>query len=162
MYVEGGIYLDVKSTTRKPFSEWLPTSGIAVFRCDGNCILNGFIFSNEPGHIVFKIVMDLIISNVERKSYGKSILDITGPLTFQRAINIYLQRPEEQHFGSGTFKDVHVLGQEKTVGGYDNYEFILSTLNEAVIKLRYPGYAIDKSKDINEYVSSWSKRDIFV
>lgn len=163
MYVEGGIYLDYKSTTLIPFDEWLMNDHVMVTQSYGKSsgLINGFLYSPKPGHEIFKNAMDLVMDRHIHRSYGINTYDVTGPFILNRAVNRYLGNQEESLLPKGYHKDIYIGSEENTHGSCcDN--IVIRMIDKDVIRVRHPGYSRTKALDSGrDYSVLYSQRKIF-
>jgi mannosyltransferase OCH1-like enzyme len=79
LYINGGIYYDIKFRCRNGFKFIaLTESELFVRDRPNNCVLTGLIVS-KPGNPILKQCIHQIIINVKRRFYGRDPLFPTGP-----------------------------------------------------------------------------------
>jgi mannosyltransferase OCH1-like enzyme len=99
LYKYGGIYIDAYATPFVSLKKMLPKySFVSILDASiyGKGIHNGFIMAKRH-HPFLKQCIEDIVENVNNKFYGKSSLDITGPIALSKAINKVLKKPYNKH-----------------------------------------------------------------
>lgn len=125
LYITGGLYLDVKLYCLRSLEHLLRTHQLLlVIDRHPRSLWNG-IMGSVPGHPYLKILIEMIVDNVERRSYGSphpGIFNITGPGTCYQAFESYLGTAVPDRPGS--YGDYYLLSNngEGTMGD-DNYEY---------------------------------------
>lgn len=91
LYREGGVYTDWKMQCLTPLREVIKedTQWVSAWDYMGGPHLvgnmsNGF-FACVPNHPVLRRAIEIVVQNVEKKHYGRTSLDITGPGVLGRA-----------------------------------------------------------------------------
>lgn len=112
MYQEGGIYLDIKSSATRPFSEILDPSDEFILtrwpklripyvgnvwkthRIDGEWIQ--WVIICRPKHPVWKHIIHDVLANFDKPEFtnavGSAVCDITGPITYTNTIESHRHR----------------------------------------------------------------------
>jgi len=156
LYINGGVYIDIKYNTLKPLIETVKNSptlyvndrDIGIVGIN-NCFYNGFMIS-PPNNVVLKDCIDEIVENCKQKLYKSNALDITGPCLLGRMINKHNKdfrknnkyRFEEANYVSNT--------------GLIIYE------NKRILKT-YPEYRSDQQVNdkVEHYTTLWLKKNVY-
>lgn len=146
LYKLGGVYLDVK---------YRPTNGFKfinmtekehfVLDSDKEGIYNALMIC-KPGNSILLRAIHAIIDNVQKRYYGSSALEPTGPLLLGK----FFTREEKQNF-------------EMFHNYLENFENRFICFNNYLIFKSYTGY-IDESntyKKVAHYGELWLKRNIY-
>lgn len=161
LYIEGGIYIDHKSTTLIPFNKWIDYNKICIFQNydESYGLHNAFIYAPTSKIEFLRVAMDLIIDSISKDKYEQNHLDITGPSLIMRAFNKYFGNPPYQIIEIGIYGPINVLGKEFA----ENYDEAVLKLKSGtnVIQLRYSGYYEDKMTSSIEYQNLYSQRKIY-
>ena len=157
LYKFGGVYADAKTTCLRPLDEIIrPDDELVLVRdIPDTCLLNGFI-ACSPGHPLLGLVIDIVLQNIESRSYGQSPLDITGPHTFGKAFCRWKGYPEDTvSLFSGYTKTIQMLCRHE-----DKYH-IISPEGERLFVKEYDTY-YKKDVDVStHYPQLWSMRAIY-
>ncbi|KAF0976719.1 hypothetical protein FDP41_004014 [Naegleria fowleri] len=105
LWLFGGFYADADMLLMEPFEKWISPNASFVIPLEkiGFGFHNGFIGS-VPQHPIMRIAMDMVIYNVKHKFYpgvptvlkGQfRVLAVSGPVLLGKAINRYLNEPDE-------------------------------------------------------------------
>ena len=99
LYKKGGIYLDIDSTTIKPFRKLINEGDGALIskeRHQGLYVQWALIFEKE--HPILKKVLELMLDNIQTHRYPNNIHATTGPTVFSEGIKRSLEEnPEIKH-----------------------------------------------------------------
>ena len=87
LYIEGGVYLDCKSTFLIPLRNFLPNQQMCLFRDPIPGIISTGFIASVPRHNIAKTMIDRIVDNVMNRNYGSDPLDVTGPRLLTKVIN---------------------------------------------------------------------------
>lgn len=95
LYIRGGLYMDINKQCLKSLQSLDPAfhscSMILTKDNDPKNIFNAFLGS-RPGSPFLKACIDRCINNIEHRSYGQGILDITGPQMLGRVFYSFFGR----------------------------------------------------------------------
>lgn len=83
LYLWGGIYADHSVVPLCNMNRFFTAPLTVVIDSAPNCIHNGFIIAAPRNAVLLQYIMR-IVNNVERRAYGSSPLDVTGPKVFAR------------------------------------------------------------------------------
>jgi mannosyltransferase OCH1-like enzyme len=147
LYINGGIYLDIKYRTINDFKFInLTESEHWVLDMDNTGIYNALIVSKSGNEILYKAIRQ-IVYNVKNKFYGNCFLEPTGPKLLYKFISKY-------------DKDVD-LKHEIFLG--DNDFKIIKYKDIPIIK-SYSGHIYEKTKYSNKshYSDLWNSRQIYL
>jgi len=147
LYKEGGIYLDIKYRPINNFNLInLTEKEHWVLDADGDGIYNALIVV-KPGNNVIKRAIDQVVENVQKRYYGNSQLEPTGP----KMLSPFFSYEQKKQFDM-------------------KHEFYFGDLNNRVINFNnipvfksYNGYLDDhnKAKKTEYYGVLWSQRRIY-
>ena len=162
LYIHGGVYVDSKSELLVSLNDVLSDNlqFLSVRDIDWpNNEFKGYIcqafICARPKHPFLKQVIDMLVANSEKGSYGHDVYSPTGPGLLAKAINIVLKRPCSAK---------HVAGLNK-ISGYE-YELWLNTDKgfyctqtidgRVVFNYSYNGYYATRNINLNkDYTSCW-------
>jgi mannosyltransferase OCH1-like enzyme len=90
LYINGGVYLDIKTFTARPLFSILDRDYemLIAIENSGKGLFNG-VMAVPPKHLFMKMLIDETVKNIGMEYYGESALDITGPNMCRRIFNIY-------------------------------------------------------------------------
>ena len=110
LYIHGGVYLDCKSIPLVPFRDFIkPHYDFLIVRdALPDSIYNAFIAITPKHKLMFNAIAQSV-RNINKKSYGNSILDITGPKLLGRVVNQYFNRNENTYFEVGEKSNYEIL-----------------------------------------------------
>ena len=166
LYKYGGVYMDVGMQPLVPLSEIVKDSDDFVSVGDGYYgILNSFIAARAKDEVL-RTAIRMIIYNIRDDRYGKNPLDVTGPLTLQRAFNgvngydgLHQIRPgvETVHEVSYSF-----LNHQPDRKDMENGAFIGGP-DGLVLKRKFPGYnkVMYQNLDLRNYDHMWRYEAVF-
>lgn len=125
LYIRGGVYMDIKFTTRIPLLRFIEEYGTIYVKDINNfCkngIINGFIVT-PPKNPIFKECIDEIVSSYKSKSVMNNVLDLTGPCLLGRK----LEKLKAFHTSPFHLKDKPILTvnhkDEVFLEGYGSYK----------------------------------------
>jgi mannosyltransferase OCH1-like enzyme len=93
LYIYGGIYIDCKSISLKPFREFIPSDasfcGFRDLLIANYSVQSGFIAVTAQNPLI-KSVLDQIVKTITQRKYGFQPLDVTSSMAMQRGFNIML------------------------------------------------------------------------
>ncbi len=159
LYIEGGVYIDIKTVARRPLSSIITLSSELLFTKDqyDYDIYNGVIGST-PGHPFIKFALYRIIEQIEQKDMGKNELDITGPKAIGRAFNVWSERDEQSLYN---YKDITqpiswlYLNKE-------NMKTLHSGIDSTIVFYRsYSSYYAHDNPRSRHYSTLWKKGEVF-
>lgn len=145
LYKLGGIYIDIKYHTLRPFRLiQLTKQEHWVLDADGDGIYNALIVCKPGNPLLLKAIHD-IVENVNNRFYGNSCLDPTGPSLLRK----YFTHEEKKNFSL----------KHKFISNTNN-RYIL--WNNIPIMRSYKGYLEDcKNSKMEHYGILWNKRSIY-
>lgn len=148
LYINGGIYMDIKLNCINGFKliELTENNHLVKDRISPLSIYNALMVSEKGNPLLWKIIYR-IVYNVNKKFYGKSSLDPTGPTMIG---NIILRNKMRVNIDMSHYED----------GGYILYK------NRFVISTIYPQYRQDcrnlyHSAKTKSYTQLWEERKIY-
>jgi mannosyltransferase OCH1-like enzyme len=159
LYIEGGIYIDCKSSSIKPFRDFIPSDAdfctfidIIPYR-----LTNGFIMS-IPQHPYLKDLIVKVTHNILEEYYGSNPLDVTGPEVLGKLFNS-VRGNEYRNIEPGlyTYKSstINILGRITLKDQYFFNEYM-----EPLMVRVYSNYM--KLKDIpSRYETCWVLGNIY-
>jgi mannosyltransferase OCH1-like enzyme len=156
LYKEGGVYIDCKSYTIKPLSEFIPKNSDFISFKDrpSGTIMNGFM-ACVPNHPILKICIDMCLDNILNEKYGINCLDVTGPQTLGRAYNIYNNKDELSEI---EIDDITIIGSFITIG--ESYQTLADKNNNPLINRVCQNY-YSITNFFNTYAFKWKIGDIY-
>lgn len=89
--VLGGIYCDADFRCIASIGPVIPLAGEGhLFKRDGEggAVVNGFFAFGSPGHRFLELVLDVVTTNIERRS-ADSVYAVTGPLVFTNLYRLH-------------------------------------------------------------------------
>jgi len=98
LYHHGGVYLDSKLITISPLDAILPEKGGSVITGKLDAHFQSAFLGMPKGDILMRRSIDKLIYNVERKSYGRNCLDITGPSMVYSTFDKELTEIEKERY----------------------------------------------------------------
>jgi mannosyltransferase OCH1-like enzyme len=154
LYKFGGFYIDFKFIMRKSFNSIIKENtkilvGKAMYS-DG--INQGFIacLPNEP---LIKLAIDTAVERIETEYYGKSSLDITGPLMFEDCFN-KLYNINSSDYINNQKPDI-LMGLYNDI---NNYNCILFNNNI----LAHNGFSTYYTKHrTSPYINFWNTKNVY-
>jgi hypothetical protein len=164
LYVNGGVYKDIRQTLYEPLSEIIDPDAEIIFGKDllvkrqmNYPILNSFI-ACIPRHAIMRKYIDLIVENVKKRRYGSSPLDVTGPNVFGYASRIFLKGANGGVSANGEW----IPGRHGTCRILQFDGKIISKDDIPIIRTK-PAQAEFTSdfKSGNVYSKMWDNRDIY-
>ena len=157
LYKFGGIYADAKTTVLRPLDEILRQDDelILVRDLPSTCLLNGFI-ACRPNHPLLGIVIEMMLKNIEARSYGENPLDITGPSVFGKAFCRWKGYPDNSmSLFEGYTRDFQMLAR------HEDKIHIISPEGERLFIKEYSSY-YKNDVDVNiHYPQLWSMRAVY-
>lgn len=98
MYYEGGIYLDMKSGTKKPLNQIVNHNQdeIIFYNWDNYNQLVQFFLVSKPLHPFYKYLLDELCKNIDNytqkfKSNKSNVLRLTGPIFISRVFDDFFK-----------------------------------------------------------------------
>ncbi len=153
----GGIYVDAKTTCLRPLDEIIrPDDELVLVRdIPKTCLLNGFI-ACKAGHPLLKIVIDMVLENIESHRYGEGPLDITGPHVFGKAFCRWKGFPEDSMaLFAGYTSTMQVLSR------HEDKVHIISPEGERLFVKEYPSYYKNDVDVSTHYPQLWAMRAVY-
>jgi hypothetical protein len=88
LYIDGGVYLDTKSSAVEPFDTFIPADSEFVSLQDSmkHSIATGSLIGCTPNNALMKIILDKAVANILEGKYGANPLDVAGPNTAGKII----------------------------------------------------------------------------
>jgi hypothetical protein len=157
LYKFGGIYSDAKTTCLRPLDEIIrPDDELILVRdIPSNCLLNGFI-GCRPGHPLLRIVIDMVLENIESYNYGTNPLDITGPHVFAKAFCRWKGYPDDSmSLYAGTTSTMQVLARD------EDKIHIVSAEGERLLVKEYASYYKNDVDVRTHYPQLWAMRSVY-
>lgn len=157
LYINGGVYLDIKTVCAKPLNYILHNKEILLIRdINSDWIYNGII-GVPSKHPLIKIALDESVKMIQTRNYGTHILDITGPRLFARAFNIWLSRDINTPIYSNILEDKISWGTIDDL--YHNY---IRNNNGQTIFYRYFSEYYKSVNVGKRYHNAWNERKVFI
>lgn len=157
LYINGGVYLDIKTVCAKPLNSILHNKEILLIRdINSDWIYNGII-GVPPKHPLINIALDESLKMIQARNYGNHILDITGPRLFARAFNIWLSRDINTLIYSNILEDKISWGTIDDL--YHNY---IRNNNGQTIFYRYFSEYYKSVNVGKRYHNAWNERKVFI
>jgi len=145
LYKLGGIYMDIKYHSLRPFRLLqLTKQEHWVLDADNHGVYNAVMVCKPGNPILLKAIQD-IVENVKNRFYGTNPLMLTGPLLLSK----YFTNEDKKRFRL----------KHKVISNNNN-RYIL--WNNIPIMRSYNGYLDDcKSNNLEHYGSLWNKRKVY-
>lgn len=88
LYIDGGVYLDTKSSAVEPFDAFIPADSEFVSLQDSmrHSIATGSLIGCTPNNTLMKRILDKAVANILEEKYGTNPLDVAGPITAGKII----------------------------------------------------------------------------
>lgn len=157
LYFYGGLYSDLSYlhvNAIKPETN----CGMVIFRDIAGhpswAVSNAIIFS-EPGRSELKYAIDMIIENADKKYYGNSPLDVSGPYLFGRACSI-VNKPEDVVFGDSVELTPNSITNRNICKILPNGEFIAYRNKKEGGQILAHGVS-----GTNNYCEMWNHRQVW-
>lgn len=155
LYLMGGWYIDINlEVIGVPPKE--DEFDLIVFRDFNNDtrlapwqLANGLIYA-KPGHPVFQVAINKIITHVGERYYGKRTLSVTGPELFGAAVAEY---------GWDNGKNEYLVGDFIHSNRYNRKAFIVYE-EPFMLHKKLNGGQVGV-KGTNDYVKMWHNKDIY-
>jgi len=169
LYVEGGVYCDIKSICKMPLNKSIHPEDDCILTIDRapRDIYNAF-FCSIPNNPLLKLTIESCVDMIKNKSYGVNMLDITGPA----------------RFGDITYKffGMNRESQELQVGAHHRHGLnfrlfrhspvhnrqIVNDKDKHIITTRYQCYSGDENKFLemttgkHHYSKYWNDKKVYV
>lgn len=158
LYINGGIYLDIKTVCVKSFNYLLQNNKELLLISDilDNWIYNG-IMGVIPNHQLMKIAIDLSLERILNKEYGETSLDITGPHILSRAFNKWIGRNTNENIYT------NMLTEKITWAKVDNaYHLFIRDNSNQTIFYRYFSTYYGNHNTGKRYNDDWHARTVFM
>jgi mannosyltransferase OCH1-like enzyme len=147
LYINGGIYLDIKYRPLNNFRFITMTEKEHwVLDADKNGVYNALMVC-KPGNEILLKAINKIIENVKNKYYGNSFLEPTGPLL----LSSFFSTNEKNLFD---MKHNEVFDSNSKIIQYNNYIILKSYTNHINERIKY-----SKTKHYSEL---WNSRKIYL
>jgi mannosyltransferase OCH1-like enzyme len=157
LYINGGVYLDIKTVCAKPLNSILHNKEILLIRDINNEWIYNGIIGVPPAHPLIKIALDESVKMIQGRNYGTHILDITGPKLFARAFNIWLSRDINTPIYTNILEDK--ISWATIDDLYHNY--IRNNSGQTIFYRYFSEYY----KSVNtgkRYHNAWNERKVFI
>jgi mannosyltransferase OCH1-like enzyme len=157
LYINGGVYLDIKTVCAKPLNAILHNKEILLIRDINNEWIYNGIIGVPPAHPLIKIALDESVKMIQGRNYGTHILDITGPRLFARAFNIWLTRNINTPIYTNILEDK--ISWATVDDLYHNY--IRNNSGQTIFYRYFSEYY----KSVNtgkRYHNAWNERKVFI
>lgn len=157
LYKFGGVYADAKTTCLRPLDEILrPDDELILVRdLPSTCLLNGFI-ACRPNHPLLGIVIDMVLENIESRTYGTSPLDITGPHVFGKAFCRWKGYPyNTMNLFAGYTHTLQMLAR------HEDKVHIVSPEGEQIFVKEYNSYYKNDVDVSVHYPQLWAMRAVY-
>lgn len=160
LYIEGGIYIDIKTVATRPLSPVMTQESEILLTKDqyDYDIYNGIIGS-IPKHPFIKFAIERIVKQIEEKGMGENELDVTGPKALGRAFNLWLGKEERSLYN---FKDIAYpiawlyLNRE-------HMKTLHSGIDNTIVFYRsYSTYYTNDNPKSRHYSNLWKKGEVFI
>jgi mannosyltransferase OCH1-like enzyme len=87
LYKWGGVYLDMDSNLHFPLDELISSQDDAIISAESNPgMFVQWALMFKAGHPILKVVIDMIVNNINHNAYPKNIHKMTGPSVFSAAV----------------------------------------------------------------------------
>lgn len=161
----GGVYLDLKTTCLQPLRQMIKEGDEFVSLKDMvvGSIYNG-VMASVPDHPIVDRAIELSIDNIRNKRYGINPLDIGGPQTIGRALNLFLGKDEMSEIEENSTDTVRMLGKWLVIGK-DVAIFISYDEKTPLFNRTCSSYVISKIKQAvrgKEYHSLWLLKKVYL
>jgi hypothetical protein len=160
LYIEGGVYIDIKTIARRPISSIISPSSELLFTKDqyDYDIYNGVIGS-IPGHPFIKFALNRIVDQIIVRDMGKNELDITGPKALGRAFNVWSDRDEHSLYN---FKECTYPISWLYLNKENMKTLNLGTDNTIIFYRSYSTYYNNDNPNSRHYSTLWKKGEVFM
>lgn len=157
LYINGGVYLDIKTVCAKPLNSILHNKEILLIRdINSDWIYNGII-GVPPKHPLIKIALDECVKMIQTRNYGEMYLDITGPHLFAKAFNLWLSRD------INTPIYTNILDNKISWATIDDvyHNYIRNNSGQTIFYRYFSEYY--KSVNVGKrYHNAWNERKVFI
>lgn len=173
LYLFGGIYVDVDMVALLPFDRYLLLnySFITVSERIPFGLYNAFIAS-RPRHPILRLCINLIMYYVAYKHHPQVPLNFkihqdlayTGPILLNRALNHYLEIPEDSTLSSISSSPIDFLKNYKIqLLYYCSKDYISDTRDcrEKLMMTKYKEYDKESNQSDNHYRKFFANRKIY-
>lgn len=153
LFILGGIYADFDTICTKSIEEIIDSNTFSLFIREPNNrphkIWNAIIFSSKHNPILKKSI-DICVSNIIRRRYTNSHLDLTGPGVLGASLNLinnkrlYMKHQIGKHYKHGLN---YIIGQNT------NINRIINVNNTCIAISKWFGYNTDNN------ISYWNKKN---
>jgi hypothetical protein len=160
----GGVYLDLKTTCFQPLRNIITEKDefISIKDTLKGSIYNG-IMACVPDHPVIDNAIKLYIENIKNKNYGINPLDIGGPQTIGRALNLYLGKDQLAEIEENSTDSIRMVGKWLVIGK-DIAIFTSFDEKTLLFNRTCPSYSINKIKQMlkgKEYHTLWLLKKVY-
>jgi mannosyltransferase OCH1-like enzyme len=158
LYKYGGVYNDIGHTFLVPIEEIKGPTSNHVFVKDMDDSINSFYWIHDAfiiapaGSEIIKKMLDRALTNVKNKSYGENMMDIAGPSTVGKALNMFWGKPEKTPIITGEFNNVKIIQLDQ---GYINSDYL------KVIKTKIDKYTEIVYSDDSHYGQLYSEHKVY-
>jgi mannosyltransferase OCH1-like enzyme len=154
LYKYGGIYCDIKNVFRKSFNALLNNTtkliiGKSMFNDGAH---NGFMacLPNEP---LMKLAIDTSVERIENNYYGKSSLDITGPVMLEYCFTKLYGVTAEKYVNNQNSETLMVLYND--INNYNCFLYNNNIIAHTYFSTYYTQYRTAP------YVVLWNNKDVY-
>lgn len=157
LYKFGGVYADAKTTCLRALDEIIrPDDELILVRdIPETCLLNGFI-ACSPGHPLLGLVIEMVLKNIESRSYGEDPLDITGPHIFGRAFCRWKGYPDDTvSLFAGTTRTIQIFSR------HSDKVHIISPEGERLLVKEYDSYYKNDVDVSTHYPQLWTLKAVY-
>lgn len=164
LYKYGGIYNDIGHVYLESIDKFISYNDqLIVCKDDGGGwdntyhLHNAFIAS-VPCNSFIKTGIDVIISNIRNRFYGKNPLEPTGPGALGKAFNIHFKRKENEYIYVGA------LNSNIKVFNHPSSEFITNEKGIKIIKTKFDNYydiIYPEGRPKSYYGNLWEQKNIY-
>ena len=160
----GGVYLDLKTTCFQPLRDVIKPEDefISIKDTMKGSIYNG-IMACTPDHPVIQNAINLYVDNIKNERYGINPLDIGGPQTIGRALNIFLGKDQLSDIEENSTDTIRMVGKWLVIGS-DIAIFTSFDEKTLLFNRTCPSYSINKVKQMlkgKEYHTLWLLKKVY-
>ena len=154
LYKNGGFYMDIKFVMRKSFNSIInPNIKLLIGKAMYDHGVNQGFMACMPNEPLMKNAIDIAIERIEINYYGRSSLDITGPLMFEDVFT--------KTYGLTSSEYVDKQNQVILMGRYDDINNFNCILFSGSI-LAHNGFSTYYSNyRTSPYVVFWNNKDVY-
>jgi len=173
IYKYGGCYSDIGHVMKQSFDYIVSDANIVIikdtdifFRFYG---IHNALICSTAGHQFFKQVIDSCVKNINKRYYGNTAVDITGPTFFYKEYRCYFEQICR--------KDTQINSHDVTIGNNQhncekckikmlllNRNYILDHLRNKLIRVKFNNYysvMYPRSKNKIHYSELWYRKKVY-